>query len=206
MKKSALCALAILILVAGCEPDRTPQQTLLDSAAAALENKDPQKFLACIDMQEYSVNQVKNLTNRDDILGSLDKLGNSLGLGGLNQIIGSIVDIQGTVTQEMTQGVATGQMMAQCRTSINPDCPWFPQSLKDAKIVEMGPDAAIASVTTPANITSWLALRKIGASWKIVGRAPLENMARRYAGSAAGPADKPGGQQQKPAPGKPVNI
>lgn len=204
MKKTALCVLAFLILIAGCEPGRTPQQSLLDSAAAALENKDPQKFLACIDMQEYAINQVKNMTTRDDILNSLDKLGSSLGLGGLNQIIGSIVDIQGTVTQEMTQGVATGQMMAQCRTSLNPDCPWFPQALKDAKIVEMGPDAAIASITTPANITSWLALRKIGNSWKIVGRAPLENIARRYAGTVAKPAEKPG--QQKPNPGKPVNI
>ncbi len=81
----------------------------------------------------------------------------------------------------MNQGVATGQMMAQCRTSITPDCPWVPQSLKAAKIIEVGPDAAIASVTTPANITSWLSLRKEGNAWKIVGRAPLENLARRYA-------------------------
>ena len=185
MKKTALCAIALLVLIAGCQPDRGPQQTLLDSAADALENKDPQKFMACLDIQAYSVNQLKNLTKNDEVLNSLDKLGNTLGLGGLNNIIGSIVDITGTVEQEMNQGVATGQMMAQCRTSITPDC------------IEVGPDAAIASVTTPANITSWLSLRKEGNAWKIVGRAPLENLARRYASPPREqPADQPGQKNQ----------
>ena len=97
----------------------------------------------------------------------------------------------------MNQGVATGQMMAQCRRSITPDCPWVPQSLKAAKIIEVGPDAAIASVTTPANITSWLSLRKEGNAWKIVGRAPLENLARRYASPPREqPADQPGQKNQ----------
>ena len=197
MKKTALCAIALLVLIAGCQPDRGPQQTLLDSAADALENKDPQKFMACLDIQAYSVNQLKNLTKNDEVLNSLDKLGNTLGLGGLNNIIGSIVDITGTVEQEMNQGVATGPMMAQCRTSITPDCPWVPQSLKAAKIIEVGPDAAIASVTTPANITSWLSLRKEGNAWKIVGRAPLENLARRYASPPREqPADQPGQKNQ----------
>ena len=66
------------------------------------------------------------------------------------------------------------------------------QSLKAAKIIEVGPDAAIASVTTPANITSWLSPRKEGNAWKIVGRAPLENLARRYASPREQPADQPG--------------
>ena len=68
MKKTALCAIALLVLIAGCQPDRGPQQTLLDSAADALENKDPQKFMACLDIQAYSVNQLKNLAKNDEVL------------------------------------------------------------------------------------------------------------------------------------------
>lgn len=205
IKKLAICALAMLGLLAACEAERTQPQLLLDRAAAALENKDATKFMECLDVRAYAANQVKNLANNDNVLSSLDKLGNSLGIGGLNQIIGSLLDVTGNIRHEMSEGVATGQIMAQCRSATTPDCPWFPQSLKEARVVELGPDAAIAQVTTPANITSWLSLRKVGNTWQIVGRAPLEARARTYATESAAPQERQA-PKNPPKPSNPVSI
>ena len=75
--------------------------------------------------------------------------------------------------------------------------------------MELGPDAAVASVTTPAGMTSWLALRKQGENWRVVGRAVMENMARAFAqaGQAKAAPAAPAKAQQpaatpapKPAP------
>lgn len=205
IKNLAICALALVCLLVACEAERTQPQLLLDRTAAALENKDATKFMECLDIKAYATNQVKNLANNDNVLSSLDKLGTSLGIGGLNQIIGSLLDVTGNIRHEMSEGVATGQIMAQCRSATTPDCPWFPQSLKDAKVIELGPDAAIAQVTTPANITSWLALRKVGATWQIVGRAALEATARNYATESQAQQDAPA-PKTPPKPANPVSI
>ena len=96
--------------------------------------------------------------------------------------------------KSLTRGVSTGELMAHCRKAERPDCPWVPESLRNARVVELGPDAAVASVTTPAGMTSWLALRKQGENWRVVGRAVMENMARAFAqaGQAkAAPAARP---------------
>ena len=77
--------------------------------------------------------------------------------------------------------VGTGELVAQCTRSQSPDCPWEPQALKKAEVKELGTDAAIARVTTPANMTSWLALRKVGEKWLIVGKAVLEDQAAKFA-------------------------
>ena len=87
--------------------------------------------------------------------------------------------------------------MAHCRKAERPDCPWVPESLRNAKVVELGPDAAVASVTTPAGMTSWLALRKQGETWRVVGRAVMENMARAFAQA---------GSQTKAAPAAPAKA
>jgi len=69
-----------------------------------------------------------------------------------------------------------------------------PESLKAAKITELGADAAVAQVTTPARMTSWLALRKVGEKWLVVGQAVMESTAREYALQKAPAAP------EKPAP------
>ena len=68
-------------------------------------------------------------------------------------------------------------------------------------MVELGPDAAVASVTTPAGMTSWLALRKQGETWRVVGRAVMENMARAFAqaGSQTKAASAAPAKAQQPA-------
>lgn len=184
-----------------------PQKTLKDMAEA-LKKNDSAAFLAQVDLKSFAANEVKNMTREDAPLGLLDSLGRSLGIGGVDQLIGSIVDMEARLQGHFNRGVSTGELMAQCREAQTPDCPWVPESLADAKVTEIGPNAAVAQVTTPARMTSWLALRKVGEKWQVVGQAVMESTARQYAAGSGAPApEKPAPQTpapQKPAPEKTV--
>ena len=137
------------------------------------------------------------MTNENEALNMLDSLGQDLGLGGMDQLLGSALNMEDKLRKSLTRGVSTGALMAHCRKAERPDCPWVPESLRNAKVVELGPDAAVASVTTPAGMTSWLALRKQGETWRVVGRAVMENMARAFAQA---------GSQTKAAPAAPAKT
>ncbi len=176
-----------------------PQKTLKDMAEA-LKKNDSATFLAQVDLKSFAANEVKNMTRDDAPLGLLDNLGRSLGIGGVDQLIGSIVDMEARLQGHFNRGVSTGEMMAQCREAQTPDCPWVPESLSTAKVTEIGPNAAVAQVTTPARMTSWLALRKVGEKWLVVGQAVMESTARQYAGDPAAGGAAPA----KPAPSKPA--
>lgn len=157
-----------------------PQKTL-DELATALDKNNPAAFLALIDMPAFANNHIRNMTTNDDALSSLNALGQMFGLGNLDDLIGNVVDMQKRLSDQFTRGVSSGELLADCRQATTPTCPWVPQSLRDATIIELGPDAAIAKVTTPARLTSWLALRKISDKWLVVGQAVLEATARTYA-------------------------
>ena len=150
----------------------------LGAMADAMEKNDSAAFLAQMDMPLFAANEARNMTNENEALNMEDKLRKSL-----------------------TRGVSTGELMAHCRKAERPDCPWVPESLRNAKVVELGPDAAVASVTTPAGMTSWLALRKQGETWRVVGRAVMENMARAFAqaGSQTKAASAAPAKAQQPA-------
>ncbi|MCD7984230.1 MAG: hypothetical protein LUG19_08265 [Desulfovibrio sp.] len=203
-----------------------PQKTL-NRLAEALDKNDSAAFLAQLDMKTFAANQIKNLTREDQALSSLDSLGRMLGLGGMDDLLGSVLNMENRLQGQYTRGVSTGEMMAQCREAQSPDCPWVPESLKQAQVIELSDTAAVARVTTPARMTSWLALRKKGDNWLVVGQAILENTAKAYAADVAAPPvsgapsarpdggnkdngskDKanPGGGADKPAGGGVVNI
>ena len=149
----------------------------LGAMADAMEKNDSAAFLAQMDMPLFAANEARNMTNENEALNMLDSLGQDLGLGGMDQLLGSALNMEDKLRKSLTRGVSTGELMAHCRKAERPDCPWVPESLRNAKVVELGPDAAVASVTTPAGMTSWLALRKQGETWRVVGRAVMENMA-----------------------------
>lgn len=177
----------------------------LGAMADAMEKNDSATFLAQIDMPRFAANEARNMTNENEALNMLDSLGQDLGLGGMDQLLGSALNMEDKLRKSLTRGVSTGELMAHCRKAERPDCPWVPESLRNAKVVELGPEAAVASVTTPAGMTSWLALRKQGENWRVVGRAVMENMARAFAQSGqakAAPAAPAKTQQPaaKPAP------
>ena len=160
----------------------------LGAMADAMEKNDSAAFLAQMDMPLFAENEALNM---------LDSLGQDLGLGGMDQLLGSALNMEDKLRKSLTRGVSTGELMAHCRKAERPDCPWVPESLRNAKVVELGPEAAVASVTTPAGMTSWLALRKQGENWRVVGRAVMENMARAFAQA---------GSQTKAAPAAPAKA
>lgn len=204
---AGLCA---ALLLAACMSQSGPQKAL-DTLATALDSNDSAAFLAGLDMDAYAQNHLKNLADNDPALRALGSLGRIFRLGSVDQLLASAFDMKAQLETDLTRGVSTGELMARCRTDETPDCPWVPQALRDAKIVELGADAAIARVTTPARLTSWLALRKLGGRWLVVGRAALEETARQYALAAApAPAEKPAQpapkQDKKPASGPVTTI
>ena len=140
----------------------------LGAMADAMEKNDSAAFLAQMDMPLFAANEARNMTNENEALNMLDSLGQDLGLGGMDQLLGSALNMEDKLRKSLTRGVSTGELMAHCRKAERPDCPWVPESLRNAKVVELGPDAAVASVTTPAGMTSWLALRKQGETWRVV--------------------------------------
>lgn len=191
MKKYLIAILACLILA--CTADG-PQQTL-DKLAKAMDNNDSQAFLEQFDMDAYSASFLKSMTQQNEALHSLSALGKMFGLGNLDQLVTSIVNVKAELAGHFNRGVASGELMAQCRKAATPDCPWVPQSLREAQIREIAADAAIAKVTNPEHMTCWLALHKFGQNWLVVGRAVLE------ADAAALAQNPPAGAGQK-QPGK----
>lgn len=181
-RKFALWVFACFIALSACVSNGP--QSALDKMARAMDDNNVQEFMAGIDLSAYTENYLKNLTNSDMALSSLNELGNMLGIGGLDKLIGSLVDARARIKNEFERGVASGELMAQCAIAITPDCPWYPSSLRQSHVVELGPDTAIARVTTPARITSWLAMRKRGEQWQVVGRAVMEDEAREMAEKA----------------------
>ena len=113
----------------------------LGAMADAMEKNDSAAFLAQMDMPLFAANEARNMTNENEALNMLDSLGQDLGLGGMDQLLGSALNMEDKLRKSLTRGVSTGELMAHCRKAERPDCPWVPESLRNAKVVELGPDA-----------------------------------------------------------------
>jgi hypothetical protein len=196
-RSASLLLLALLpLFLAACFPSG-PQKTL-NAMAGALQKKDSSAFLACLDLKLYASNEIKNLTRDNQALNSLNSLGRMMGLGGemMDDLLDSVLNMESQLQRDFTRGIGTGEMENQCRAAQTPDCPWTSDALKNAQVKELNEDAAVASVTTQARVTSWLALQKKGERWFVVGRAPLEDSARSSAADKPAPGEKSG---DKPA-------
>ncbi|MGE9986497.1 hypothetical protein [Desulfovibrio sp. SGI.169] len=212
-----LAAALLTTLLAACFT--SGPQKALNRLADALDKNDSAAFLAQLDMKTFATNQIKNLTREDQALSSLDSLGRMLGLGGMDDLLGSVLNMENSLRGQYTRGVSTGELAARCREAQSPDCPWETEALRKAQVTELSDTAAVAKVTTPTRMTSWLALRKKGDAWLVVGQAILENTARAYAAdAAASPAEgaagdsgnkgksHPGAGADKPSGSGVVNI
>jgi len=100
--------------------------------------------------------------------------------GEFSELIDRIVNIEGRTVSAASRMVSSGELVNMCTKAQTPDCPWVPQSLSSAVVKNIDDSHAVAKVTTPASMTSWLALRKQGDAWKIVGKAILEEDAASY--------------------------
>ncbi|MEG2172126.1 MAG: hypothetical protein RRY29_02560 [Desulfovibrionaceae bacterium] len=188
--KKVLCCLTMFLL-AGCLA--TGPEKTLDTLASALTQKDSTLFLAQFDMPRFTAAQVQNITQENPALRTLDSVSKLFGLGAMGDVLGSLVDTQGNITAEFTRGVSTGELALACGESPSPLCPWVPSALRAAKVKELNPKAAVARITTPTNIATWLSLSKVNDTWLIVGQAILEEQAVHYA------LNTPKSQPQSPA-------
>ena len=193
------CAFVAVLLLCACMSQSGPQKAL-DGLAKALDANDSAAFLAGMDMTAYAENHIRNLAEDDPALRALGSLGRLFRLGNVDQLLSGALDMKAQMEADFTRGVSTGELMARCRAADTPDCPWVAQALRDATVVELGEDAAIAKVTTPARLTSWLALRKVGGRWLVVGRAAMEQTARQYALAAPAEQEAPATAAPAPAP------
>lgn len=184
--KRTLAITALFCLTLGLAGCQSGAGKTLEQAGTALKNKDSGAFLSQFDMQAYAAHEFANLKQSNQLLSGLDSMGKMLGLGSqVNDLINSIIDLQGRYTDTFTRTVASGELQDQCSKSKTPDCPWVPEALASAEVRELNETAAVAKVTTPANMTSWIALRKHNDQWKIVGKATLQDTAEKFANDAS---------------------
>lgn len=186
---------SLLLACQSSGPDKT-----LGEMAKALRQNDSAAFISCIDLGTFAANELRTVTKSNPALGALDSIGKMLGLGNMDSMVEKFVDMPARLREQFNYGVSTGELAAQCRQSASSGCPWTAEALASAKSVMIGESAAVAKVTVASGLTTWLALRRFGNVWKVVGMAPLENEARAYA-LAAGqkPAGGvPAGSQQAP--------
>lgn len=197
--KKILC-LCSLVLLAGCLSSG-PEKTL-ENLATGLSKKDSTLFLAQFDMQRFAAANLHNITQQNSALRTLDSMSKMFGIGGMDDMLGSILDNPAELSSELKRGVSTGELALACGEAVSPDCPWVATALRAAKVKELSPTAAIAQVTTPTNIASWLALSKVGEAWFVVGQAPLEEQAAQYAmgKTPAAPTAAPASPQKSAPP------
>ncbi len=178
MKKYTI-ALGLCLALTGCLSSGAEKP--LKEMATSLTERDATQFLMQMDIKRFSAAEVQALTQDNKPLQALDSVGKFLGLGGMDDLLGSVVDMEKQNVEYFTRGVSTGELINKCTRAQKPNCPWVPESLLKAKVKEISDSAAVAQVTTPAGMTSWLALAKLGDTWKVVGHAVLEKEATALA-------------------------
>lgn len=192
---------ALLCLLAACSTDgpRKP----LDALASALESRNSAEFMSQLNWPAFRDNALQEIIRSDFTLNILNDMGELVGVR-MDRILDRVSDIGDELAQELQEGVATGDLTAHCRKTLNPNCPWVASSLRDARVVKLDDTAAVAQVTTPAAITSWLALARIAGHWQVVGQTPMEQSARQMAVAAAAsaPVSPPRAAQEAPAEGR----
>jgi hypothetical protein len=153
----------------------------LHEVASSLERKDSVAFLAKIDAKRYAAAFMDNLTQGNPALKALDSAASKLFGMGVIDMVNSVASVEEQLGGDFKKRVSTGELVNECSQAASPSCPWVPASLRGAKIKELGSNAAVAHVTVPGNIATWISLAKIGEEWKIVGLSPQEEFAARYA-------------------------
>ena len=196
---------ACILLLAGCIGSGPGKA--LHEVASSLERKDSAAFLAKLDAGRYAAAFMDNLTQSNPALRVLDSTANKLLGMGVSDMVNSLTPMKAQLVDDFKKRVATGELVNECSQAASTGCPWVPASLRGAKIKELGPDAAVAHVTVPGNIATWIAMAKIGEEWKIVGLSPREELAARFAQNPPTPPAPPAQRPAAPSsPEKPTSI
>jgi len=194
-----------MLLLAGCVGSGPGKA--LHGVASSLERKDSAGFLAKMDTKRYAAAFMDNLTQGNPALKALDSaVGKLFGMG-VTDLVNSVASVEEKLVGDFKKRVSTGELVNECSQAASVGCPWVPESLRSAKIKELGPNAAVAHVILPGNAATWIAMSKIGEEWKVVGLSPQEEFATRYAKNPPTPPTPPTQPQAAPvSPEKPVTI
>ena len=76
----------------------------LGAMADAMEKNDSATFLAQMDMPLFAANEARNMTSENEALNMLDSLGQDLGLGGMDQLLGSALNMEDKLRKSLTRG------------------------------------------------------------------------------------------------------
>jgi len=198
--KSAMNGLlfaACALLLAGCIGSGPGKA--LHEVASSLERKDSAAFLAKMDTRRYAAAYMDNLTQGNPALKALDSAAGRLFGMGVADMVNSVASVEEQLTADFKKRVSTGELVQECSQAASTACPWVPASLRGARIKELVPDAAVAHVTVPGNIATWIAMTQIAGEWKIVGLSPQEEFATRYAKNPPAPLKPPAQRPADPA-------
>jgi len=171
----AACALLLASCI-GSGPGKA-----LHEVASSLDRKDSAAFLAKLDSRRYAAAYMDNLTQGNAALKALDSAASRLFGMGVADMVNSVASVEEQLVADFKKRVSTGELVNECSQAASTACPWMPASLRGAKIKELESDAAVAHVTVPGNIATWIAMAQIEGEWKIVGLSPQEEFAERYA-------------------------
>lgn len=158
----SLLLLILLLGLCACELGGKSASSALQEVATALEKNDASAFVAQFDLKACAANEIKNITEANEALSTLDQLGRRLGLGGMEDLLGNVFDVERELRQDFARKVSTGELALTCRKQQKPGCPWVPESLRRAEVEKISETAAVARVVTPEKLTTWLALVKEG--------------------------------------------
>ncbi|MDO5536267.1 MAG: hypothetical protein Q4F72_01860 [Desulfovibrionaceae bacterium] len=187
MKSKALSACTIVLILALCLPlaackEKSGPEKALDTTAKALKDKNSALFLNQLDINAFTYHELVNLRKDNTLLDLAGNLGSLLGIDNqLQELLVAASSLKEQYISTFTRTVNSGELPAHCSRSLTADCPWDPAGLEKAEVQLLDENAAIARVTTSANITSWVALRKKGEAWAIVGKAPSQETATLFA-------------------------
>lgn len=170
-----LLLLLFLCLASGCS---SGPEKAVSIAAEALKNKDSEAFSTAVDIKSYleiAMTEEKAAYRR--AMGSI--LGSNLAEQAMRFANNILPQAQiNDAVKGFKQTVDTGQISLLCQQSQNPDCPWVYESLRNAKVKEVGDNSAVASVDTPNGIRQWLAIRRYDDNWKIMAVCSTEGDAK----------------------------
>jgi len=191
-----LLAVSVLLLTGciGSGPGKA-----LHEVALSLERKDSAAFLAMMDTKRYAAAYMDNLTQGNSALKALDTVTNKLLGMGVADMVNSVASVEAQLVADFKKRVSTGELVNECTQTASTACPWVPASLRSARIKELSSDTALAQVTMPGNIATWIALTQIKGEWKIVGLSPQEEFAERFAKNPPSPPQSPSQQPSPPA-------
>ena len=172
---------SLILLTCACDLSGSSAKNTLNKVAEALDKNDISTFIDQFDIKACAVSEIKNVTESNEALSTLDHLGRTLGLGGMEDLIGNVFDVENSLRQNFRKKVSSGVLQNECSRQDKPGCPWVSKSLRNAETHTVSDTAAVARVKTPASVTTWIALRKKGKEWRIVGWADMEEVARSFA-------------------------